>query len=67
VMDKGTVVAAGSVDEIFSQFELLDRLGFDLPAIPLLHKKLQERGIPVPMAYHVDESLDLLTPICMNK
>lgn len=66
VMDKGAVVAASSVDEIFSQFELLDRLGFDLPAIPLLHKKLQERGIPVPLAYHVDESLDVLTSIYMN-
>ena len=61
VLDKGRVAAVGSVAEIFSQFELLDRLGIDLPSIPLLHKKLQERGVPIPMAYRVDESLDLLT------
>ncbi|MDR2854640.1 MAG: ATP-binding cassette domain-containing protein [Methanomicrobiales archaeon] len=61
VLDNGTVAAVGSVTEIFSQFELLDRLGIDLPSIPLLHKRLQERGVPIPMAYSVDESLALLT------
>ena len=60
VLDKGTVAAVGSVAEIFSQFELLDRLGIDLPSIPLLHKKLQESGVVIPMAYCVGESLDLL-------
>ena len=60
VLDKGTVAAVGTVAEIFSQFELLDRLGIDLPSIPSLHKKLRERGVVIPMAYRVDESLDLL-------
>jgi cobalt/nickel transport system ATP-binding protein len=60
VLDKGEIAAVGTVCEIFSQFELLDRLDIDLPSIPLLHKKLQERGVVIPMAYHVDESLALL-------
>ena len=67
VMDKGKIAAVGSVAEIFSQFELLHNLHIELPPIPFLHKKLQERGISVPMAYSVDESLDLLTQIYNQK
>jgi cobalt/nickel transport system ATP-binding protein len=51
VMDKGRIVASGTVDEIFVQPEMLQSVRLDVPVLPKLLKTLKENGVEVSMAY----------------
>ena len=51
VMDKGRIVASGTVDEIFIQPDMLKSVRLDVPVIPKLLKTLRENGVEVTMAY----------------
>jgi len=51
VMDKGRIVASGTVDEIFVQPEMLQSVRLDVPVLPKLLKTLRENGVEVSMAY----------------
>ncbi|OPX62812.1 MULTISPECIES: ATP-binding cassette domain-containing protein [unclassified Methanoregula] len=51
VMDKGRIVASGTVDEIFIQPDMLKSVRLDVPVIPKLLKSLKENGVDVSMAY----------------
>ncbi|HSQ93956.1 MAG TPA: ATP-binding cassette domain-containing protein [Methanoregula sp.] len=51
VMDKGRIVAQGTVDEIFLQPEMLKSARLDVPVIPRLLKSLKENGVDLSMAY----------------
>lgn len=51
VMDKGGIVASGTVDEIFVQPDMLKSVRLDVPIIPKLLKTLKENGVEVTMAY----------------
>ena len=51
VMDKGRIVASGTVDEIFVQPEMLKSVRLDVPVIPKILKSLQDKGVDVSMAY----------------
>ncbi len=51
VMDKGRIVASGTVNEIFLQPEMLKDARLDIPVLPRLLKSLKENGIDVSMAY----------------
>ncbi|NYT05148.1 MAG: ATP-binding cassette domain-containing protein [Methanomicrobiales archaeon] len=56
VMDRGEVVARGTVDEIFAQQEMLSRIRLDVPALPKLIRALQEQGIDIGMAYTYEDA-----------
>ena len=51
VMDKGRIVACGTVDEIFMQPDMLKSVRLDVPVFPNFSKTLQENGVEVSMAY----------------
>lgn len=67
VMDRGRVVAEGSVEEIFVQQEMLSRLGLDIPTIPKLLRSLQEAGVDVEMAYTYEEARSALIEACRKR
>ena len=54
VMDRGRIVATGTVEEIFASPDLLARTRLDVPIIPKLIRSLQEDGIAIDMAYTYD-------------
>lgn len=56
VMNRGRIIAQGTVDEIFMQPEMLRSVRLDVPAIPRLLSRLREQGIPVTMAYTYEEA-----------
>jgi cobalt/nickel transport system ATP-binding protein len=56
VMNKGRFVAQGTVEEIFLQPEMLKSVRLDVPVLPKLIRSLQQKGIPVPMAYTYDDA-----------
>jgi cobalt/nickel transport system ATP-binding protein len=56
VMNKGRFVAQGTVEEIFLQPDLLRSVRLDVPVLPKLIRSLQEKGIPIPMAYTYEEA-----------
>ena len=56
VMNKGRFVAQGSIEEIFLQPDLLRSVRLDVPVLPKLIRSLQEKGIPVPMAYTYEDA-----------
>jgi cobalt/nickel transport system ATP-binding protein len=56
VMDRGSVVAQGTVNEIFMQQEMLSRIRLDVPVIPKLIKALQDHGIDIGTAYTYEEA-----------
>ncbi|MBT9133465.1 MAG: Energy-coupling factor transporter ATP-binding protein EcfA1 [Firmicutes bacterium] len=47
-MDEGRVVTTGTPAEVFSQPELLESLGLDVPLAAKLAKELQRSGLPLP-------------------
>ena len=51
VMSKGRFVAQGKVEEIFLQPDMLKSVRLDVPVLPKLIRSLQQKGIPIPMAY----------------
>jgi len=56
VMDKGRIVAQGTVAEVFVQTALLKSVRLDVPLYPKLIQSLQEKGIPVEMAFTFEEA-----------
>lgn len=56
VMNKGMFVAQGSIEEIFIQPEMLRSVRLDVPVLPKLIRSLNNKGIPVPMAYTYDDA-----------
>ena len=61
VMDKGRIVASGTVDEIFVQPEMLKSVRLDIPVLPKLLNTLKEHGVEVSMAYtYADTEKSLL-------
>ena len=56
VMNKGRFVAQGTVEEIFLQPDLLRSVRLDVPVLPKLIRSLQEKGIPIPMAYTYEDA-----------
>ena len=51
VMNEGTFVAQGTVDEVFSKTDLLSSIRLDTPVLPKLIKSLQDHGIEITMSY----------------
>jgi cobalt/nickel transport system ATP-binding protein len=64
VMDRGQIVAKGTVEEIFMQQDLLSGLRLDVPLLPKLIKTLRERGIDIDMAYNYDDSEKAFLKAC---
>jgi len=56
VMDKGRIVAQGTVAEIFVRTEMLKSVRLDVPQYPKLIQSLREKGIPVQMAFTFEEA-----------
>ncbi len=56
VMDKGRIVAQGTVAEVFVRTELLKSVRLDVPHYPKLIQSLREKGIPVEMAFTFEEA-----------
>ncbi|MFA5331883.1 MAG: ATP-binding cassette domain-containing protein [Methanoregula sp.] len=56
VMDKGKIVAQGSVREIFLRPDMLRSVRLDVPVLPRLMKSLQDHGVEVSMAYTYSEA-----------
>ncbi len=48
VLDKGSIAASGSIDEVFAQTELLNSIGLGLPQITSLCRRLNEVGFNIP-------------------
>lgn len=56
VMDKGRIVAEGTVAEVFVKTELLKSVRLDVPLYPKLIQSLREKGIAVEMAFTFEEA-----------
>ena len=48
VMNRGKVVLEGAPRKIFSQVEIMQQYGLDVPQVTLLAHELIRRGLPVP-------------------
>jgi cobalt/nickel transport system ATP-binding protein len=51
VMNKGKIVASGTVEEIFLQPDMLKSVRLDVPVLPKLISTLRAHGIKISMAY----------------
>jgi cobalt/nickel transport system ATP-binding protein len=51
VMNKGSIVAAGTIEEIFVQPEMLKAVRLDVPVLPKLIGTLRSQGVQISMAY----------------
>ena len=68
VMKKGRLAAAGSAREIFSQPELLQDAGLNVPAITSLMHTLRARGLDVPTdVLTVEDAKRVLLPLLKRK
>jgi cobalt/nickel transport system ATP-binding protein len=56
VMDRGQIVASGTVEEIFDRPEMLAQTRLDVPVIPKLIRSLQENGVAIDMAYTYEDA-----------
>jgi cobalt/nickel transport system ATP-binding protein len=56
VMSRGKVVAAGTIDEIFLQPDMLRSVRLDVPVLPKLISTLRDHGADVTMAYTYAEA-----------
>jgi cobalt/nickel transport system ATP-binding protein len=56
VMHQGSIVAVGSVREVFAQQDLLRSVRLDVPVLPKLIRSLQEGGVDIRMGYTYDEA-----------
>jgi cobalt/nickel transport system ATP-binding protein len=56
VMNKGQIVASGTIAEIFVQMEMLRSVRLDVPVLPKLIRSLQEHGVDINMGYTYDEA-----------
>ncbi|WP_292520806.1 ATP-binding cassette domain-containing protein [Methanoculleus sp.] len=57
VMDRGSIVGAGTVEEIFARPDLLTRTRLDVPPIPKLIRSLKENGVAIDMAYTYEDAM----------
>ena len=55
VMNKGSIVASGTIEEIFVQMEMLQSVRLDVPVLPKLIRSLQEHGVDINMGYTYEE------------
>lgn len=55
VMNKGAIVASGTIEEIFVQMEMLQSVRLDVPVLPKLIRSLQEHGVDINMGYTFEE------------
>jgi len=55
VMNKGAIMASGTIEEIFVQMEMLQSVRLDVPVLPKLIRSLQEHGVDINMGYTFDE------------
>jgi cobalt/nickel transport system ATP-binding protein len=55
VMNKGSIVAAGTIEEIFVQMEMLQSVRLDVPVLPKLIRSLQTHGVDINMGYTYEE------------
>jgi cobalt/nickel transport system ATP-binding protein len=55
VMNKGSIVAQGTVEQIFVQMEMLQSVRLDVPVLPKLIRSLQEHGVDIRMGYTLEE------------
>ena len=61
VLANARVVLQGSADEVFSQSELLEGIGLDIPQITQLIALLKQRGLPISEnVYTVDRAYEVL-------
>jgi len=67
VMNKGRFVAQGTIEEIFLQPDMLKSVRLDVPVLPKLIRSLQEKGIPVPMAYTYEDAEMAFTRTYMGR
>ena len=56
VMNKGSIMASGTIEEIFVQMEMLQSVRLDVPVLPKLIRSLQEHGVDINMGYTFDEA-----------
>jgi cobalt/nickel transport system ATP-binding protein len=56
VMNRGRIVAQGTIAEVFIQTELLKSVRLDVPLYPKLIQSLRNKGIPVSMAFTFEEA-----------
>jgi len=60
VMDKGTIAATGTPEEVFGGSLPLEELGLDLPEVSHLGMLLRAKGMDVPAVYTVEGMRDYL-------
>jgi len=56
VMDRGRIVARGTVAEVFDEQDLLTSVRLDIPVIPKLIRSLRKEGMDIGMAFTLDEA-----------
>lgn len=56
VMNDATVVRTGTVAEVFSEADLLQSIGLNIPQISLIVAKLREKGIAIPKDIYTVET-----------
>ena len=68
VLEKGKILARGSVREVFSQAELLNGTGLSLPLMSRLWEELKKRGFPVQgQALSVEEAKDNILAVLKER
>ena len=55
VMNKGAIMASGTIEEIFVQMEMLQSVRLDVPVLPKLIRSLQQHGVDINMGYTFNE------------
>ena len=55
VMNKGSIMASGTIEEIFVQMDMLQSVRLDVPVLPKLIRSLQEHGVDINMGYTFEE------------
>ena len=60
VMDRGRVVARGTVAEVFADQDLLTSVRLDIPVIPKLLRSLRTEGLDIGPAFTLDEATAVL-------
>ncbi|NLV27854.1 MAG: ATP-binding cassette domain-containing protein [Methanomicrobiales archaeon] len=56
VMNKGEFVAEGTVEQVFTQADLLTSVRLEVPVLPKLISSLRDRGVDIEMGYTYEEA-----------